>query len=150
MEFRRKIPSFTVRKALLEVTKGRQALKTWFDARPVHGPCPNDMRIHVVIMGHIEDRHSAEDDGVMEFSVAVDSFMIPDSMYECEGRPFAEFLEVLQAAPEVYVNCPSLGDYVKVEKSVVMDRIDSIFENNLDEEIMPAFFVDEAGNVRIE
>src|SRR3546814_17121159 len=96
MELVRKIPSFMVQKALLEVTKGRQALKTWFDARPVRGPCPPDLRIPVVVMGHIEDRNSADDGEVTEFSVVVDSFMIPDSIETGDGPPLPYLLGALE------------------------------------------------------
>src|SRR3546814_20075984 len=102
MELVRKIPSFMVQKALLEVTKGRQALKTWFDARPVRGPCPPDLRIPVVVMGHIEARNSADDGEVTEFSVVVDSFLLPTRIQLVDVPPFPALLEALETEPEVF------------------------------------------------
>ncbi len=58
--------------AILDVKEGREKLNEHFKDRPKLGPCPDSLRIPVIILGYI-DGVAGNDDGVSrEFSVTVE------------------------------------------------------------------------------
>lgn len=58
--------------AILDVKLGRHNLATHFEARPSLGPCPEDLRIPVTIVGYISGQHGRDDGTSIEFSVEVE------------------------------------------------------------------------------
>lgn len=58
--------------AVLDVKAGRHELAEHFKDLPTTGPCPEALRIPVVIRGYIDGRWSKDDGTSIEFSVQVD------------------------------------------------------------------------------
>ena len=58
--------------AILDVRNGRNKLAEHFDRHPRLGPCPENLRIPVVIHGYIDDVWSTNDGTSQEFSVTVE------------------------------------------------------------------------------
>ncbi|KAB2761721.1 hypothetical protein [Ochrobactrum sp. BTU2] len=58
--------------AALDVKIGRKALTKHFQKRPRLGPCPEKLRIPIVIHGYLDDQLSHDDGVSTEFSVIVE------------------------------------------------------------------------------
>lgn len=62
--------------AILDVKQGRDALNEHFKHRPRLGPCPEAMRVPVVIHGYIDGVWGDDDGTSREFTVEVDKVAI--------------------------------------------------------------------------
>jgi hypothetical protein len=63
--------------AILDVTVGRRALAKHFEPRPRSGPCPDALRIPVIIYGYLDDAVSPDDGTSREFCVIVEKVETP-------------------------------------------------------------------------
>lgn len=63
---------FTSDFAILDIKTGRAALAHRFVTRPRMGPCPENLRVPVVITGYLDCVHSRDDGVSQEFSVVVE------------------------------------------------------------------------------
>lgn len=59
--------------AILDVKEGRDELFNHFEPRPRMGPCPEELRIPIMIVGYIDGIHSKDDGVSREFTVQVES-----------------------------------------------------------------------------
>ncbi|MGX1096556.1 hypothetical protein [Amorphus sp. MBR-141] len=58
--------------AILDVKGGRDRLTKLFEGRPRMGPCPENMRVPVTIVGYIDSIHGNDDGESREFNVTVE------------------------------------------------------------------------------
>ena len=79
--------------ALIDVKKGRKALHKHFESRPKLGPCPDHLKIPVVIRGQIEGIYSDNDGVSREFSVEVTEAVLGDDPNEKLWRLCRDFIE---------------------------------------------------------
>lgn len=72
--------------AIIDVKKGRRGLAKHFAGRPALGPCPESMRVPVVITGYIDGQHGNDDGTSIEFQVCVESVVLPPARFNAPAQ----------------------------------------------------------------
>lgn len=62
--------------AILDVTTGAKPLAKHFKARPLFGPCPEEMRVPVTLTGYIENVWGGHDGTSQEFTMRVETIEV--------------------------------------------------------------------------
>lgn len=63
-------------------------LEAWFSRRPAFGPCPESLRIPVVIAGYLDNQYSRNDGTSAEFSVVVEDVKVGSSPSSAAQQPW--------------------------------------------------------------
>ena len=71
-----KLPKIHTDLAIVDVKAGRKALSRHFEDRPALGPCPEKLRIPIVLRGYLSDQNSRDDGTSIEFVMEVESFEV--------------------------------------------------------------------------